>query len=448
MRPSEDLQTYLPTDELTDQITLVEVPLNFHFAFAKHQDNTTSQGYDAFEPTAEEIKSLKEAFHEYSVGLFEYLHEDKLGTFLSVMPTIDGIVFQPGVTHPVIVNTTFRVLYNESPEAAPDIAEVAEILQEAFTTDEFTYFYLWGRDDIWNSVTEITMKANIPEKEDETNASGPEAEVFATMVYDFSTDSTIEPKEEDFDELTALTQSYFTDLLTDLYTKTPDITFEGLVVTRHATTYDLTATPPVIVDFSFMIMLADDSAIHPSSDELFGIMKRNPFDAYIKVYLAPCNCFWSSLNRVGFLEFTGIETEAPAGKGSTVLLSMMHSFFPGMEVRPSEDDYKKLESATSAFFFETLTAYYANVTDMLMTTTNIDSQFYTEGFDDTTLQIDYNTTVVVPGRKSPAPEEILGVLQAAKFETFIMDYIWKEGYPWTNINGVMLLEQMPPPLSP
>ena len=152
------------------------------------------------------------------------------------------------------------------------------------------------------------------------------------------------------------------ELITDMamYTKTPDITFEGLVVTRHSTTYDLTATPPVIVHFLFMIMFTDDSAIYPSSDVLFGIMKANTFDAYIKVYLAPCNSFWSSLNCVGFLDINGIETEAPASLGSTVLSSMMHSFFPGMEVWPSKEDCEMLETATSAFFYETLTAYYMN----------------------------------------------------------------------------------------
>jgi hypothetical protein len=441
--PPEVDYTDSPTEEPdVQEPTLVEVPLTFQFAM----NNSTSQ-----EPTPEEIDTLKQAVHEYAVGLFEYLHEAKPGTFLSVTPTIDGVVVQPNQTHPLSVNTTFNVLYNESPETAPGAEEVAELLVSAYTTDEFMYFYLWGRDDIWNSVTDVAVTARVPEDsvETETSPPGPVTEVLATMVYDFSTDPTIEPTEDDFDQLTALTERFFTDELTDFYKDNPDLTFEGLVVTRHATTYDLGATPPVIIDFSFTVTFADNAVAYPSSDDLFTIMKANTFDAYINLYLAPCICFWSSVSRVGFLEYTAPETEAPANGSSAppAKSSVMYSFFPGMEIQPSEEDYESIEMATSAFFHEALTAHYADLTDMLMTTTHIESQFYNEGFDETTLQVDYNTTVVVPGGQSPPPEEVLGVLKAAQFETYIMDYLWKEGNPWTSINGILLTERIPPPLS-
>jgi hypothetical protein len=429
---------------------LVEVPLSFQFAFDMPDGNTTSEGLDALVPTPQEIETLMNALHEYAVGLFEYLHEEKPDTFLSVTPTIDSAAVHPdGTLH---ANTTFHVLYNESPETAPEAEEVAELLVDAFTTDEFMYFYLWGREDIWNTVTDVEVKAHVPEDSEgeETTPPGPEAEVLATMVYDFSADPTIEPTEGDFDQLTALTESYFTDLLTDLYKDNPMTNFEGMIVTRGATTYELGATPPVIVDFAFHIKFFETSVTYPSSEELFDAMAASMFDAYIRLYLAPCGCLWSPVNRVGFLEYVSPETEAPSSAGSAPVIktSMMHSFFPGMEVRPSEEDYVKLEMATSAFFHEALTAYYANVTDMLMTTTQIESQFYNEDFDSTSLQVDYNTNVALPGGESPSPEEVLGVLKAAQFETFIMDYIWKEGEPWTSINGVMLLERIPPPLTP
>jgi hypothetical protein len=441
----------MPTEEPSlQEPTLVKVPVTFHFAFA-NPENSTSQGQDVIEPTPEDFETLQQAIHEYAVGLFEYLHETKPGTFVSVTPTIDGAALDPDSTHPLTVNTTFDVLYNESPEAAPGAEEVADLLVDAFSTDEFMYFYLWGREDLWNSVSDVAVKAHVSEysEDTETTPPGPVAEVLATMVYDFSTDPTIEPTEGDFDRLTALTASFYTDLLTDLYKDNPDTDFEALVLTRHATTFDLGATPPVIVDYSFMIKFADNSVTYPSSDQLFAIMSGIPFDAYIKLYLAPCGCFWSAVNRVGFLEYTAPETEVPSSVGTALAVksSMMHSFFPGMEIRPSEEDYATLEKATSAFFHETLKAHYADVTDMLMTTTEIESQFYNEDLDETTLQVDYSTTVDVPGGESPPAEEVLGVLQAAQFETYIMDYLWKEGDPWTSINGVMLMERIPPPLS-
>ena len=175
-----DEPTYHPS-ELESQPTLVEVPVSFYFAFSEPAERRKLEEHDgSYEPTPEEIATFEGAIKEYAIGLFAYLHQAKPETLHSVTPTIDKVTITKGAEYPLQIDVTFHILYNEPPENTPDPAEVASILTTAFESEEFTYFYLWGRDDIWNNVTSIKVEPNIPEGTYEP--SSPDVNVFATML--------------------------------------------------------------------------------------------------------------------------------------------------------------------------------------------------------------------------------------------------------------------------
>lgn len=435
--------------------TLVEVPLSFYFAFEEKSERRRLDGHtekNVYEPTPVEIETLRSALMEYAVGLFEYLHEDNPETFYAVTPTIDKIVIHPGAPYPLQVDVTFHVLYNEAPEDAPDPEEVAAILAEAFTTDEFTYFYLWGREDIWNNVSDIKVEPNFEEVAEEPEMDDPVVNVTATMIYDFGVDPTSEPTEEEYDLLVTLTEDFFTDLLTEYYKDDTGTHFEALSIDRHATTFDLEATPPVIIDYSFKAEFEEDCEV-PSDDELFKTMAQTMFDDYIRLYLEPSESIWSTVDRVSLLEPAGPADESgttdPQKPASSVKVpaTMLHSYFPNMASRPSKENYETLEMVTNLFFIEALTKAYANNTgtDFTMAATEIEASFYDESAPEP-LVVDYATTVFAEG--SPLQQdEVFTILQSADYETYIMDYLWKEGEPWNNVNGVMYVARIPTPPS-
>ena len=447
--------TLYPTDT---EPTLVEVPLSFYFAFESHEGEDQGRryldGHVAYEPTPEEIATFEGAVTAYATGLFDYLHEENPGSFYSVTPTIDKIVVHKDAPYPLQVDVTFHVLYNEAPEDAPSKEEVASILEQAFESDEFIYFYMWGRNDIWNNVSSVTVEPNF-----ELTPPGvamPNVNVLATMLYDFTTDPTTEPTDEEYVTLVSLTQSFFTDVLTDLYKDDPDTDFEEIIVSRDATTFNVNATPPVVVDYSFAAKFNEDSLITPTSEELFKIMasgdQTNMFESYIRLYLAPSESVWNGVNRVGFLELTPPPGETdgtlpPPVSGLRIRGSMIHAFYDGGAVRPSQEDLDTVEMATNFFFIETLTNAYKNITgvNFTMASTSIESTFYTPNVPQP-LQIDYITEAQFEGSPS-TNEEVFQILFNADYMKYITEYLWSEGAPWSEINGVMYMERIAPPPS-
>ena len=116
--------------------------MTFYFAFEEPEERRRLEGHlNDFEPSPEEVETLKEALMEYAVGLFNYLHEAKPDTFYSVTPVIEEISLHPEEDYPLQVDVSFHVLYNEAPDDAPDPDEVASVLVGAFTTQEFIYYY-------------------------------------------------------------------------------------------------------------------------------------------------------------------------------------------------------------------------------------------------------------------------------------------------------------------
>ena len=424
--------------------------MSFYFAFEESGERRRLDGHTVYEPTPEEIETLKTALMEYAVGLFEYLHESKPDTFYSVTPIIDAVSIHPEEEYQLKVDVTFNVLYNEAPDDAPEPHEVAAVLVGAFTTPEFMHYYLWGHGDIWDHVSSVKVEPNLPDHPDE-EFSDPEADVYATMVYDFGIDPTSDASEADYDTLVSLTEAFFSDLLTDLYQDNADTNFEALSIERHATTFDLGSTPPVLIDFAFKVEFDEESAVIPSTDDLFSFMAQTMFDDYIRLYLEPSESIWSTVDRVGLLEYSppeGTDGEAgeplpPPQSGGQYPGSMIHSFFDGMASRPDKEAYDKLEMATNFFFIETLTKAFANnnVTTFLMATTEIASTFYDETAKEP-LQVDYVTSAFFEG-VGPDPDTVFSILEKADYNTYIMDFLWAEGEPWNNINGVMYMRRIP-----
>ena len=440
--------------------TLVEVPLSFYFAFESHENGSAGRGRRQLdghiytEPTPEEIAIFESAATTYATGLFDYLHDENPEAFYSVTPVIDKVVIHKGDPYPLQVDVTFHVLYNEAPEDAPSIEEVGEILKAAFESEEFTYFYLWGRNDIWNNVADVKVEPNYD------STSPPvmsDVKVLATMLYDFTSDPETEPTDEEYNTLVDLTQSFYMDVLTDLYKDNPDTEFEMVTVSRNSATFDKNTTPPVTVDYSFEVEFDDSSLITPTSEELFQIMaagdQMNMFESYINLYLGPSESLWSGVNRVSFLqlflppgEITGPSLPPPA---SALIIpgTMIHSFYDGGAAEPTETDLAKIEMITNAFFTETLTAAYGNKTetDLTSSSTTIAATFYTP-MAPQPLHIDYDTEVSFEG-VGPTTEEVFQILFEADYMTYITERLWKEGEPWNQVNGVMYMERIAPPSS-
>jgi hypothetical protein len=433
------------TDEPTEypgilEPILVQVPMTFYFKFEETAQNRT------YQLAPEEIEMFKTVVMEYAVGLFTYLHQAKPDTFYSVTPVIDAVMTDPNAEYPLQIEVTFDVLYNEAPEDAPGPEEVAAVLVNAFITQEFVWYYLWGSDSIWDSVASIQVLPRLAE----AAASDPVVGVLATMVYSFGVPPTVEATEADYEILVSLTEQFFSDMLTDLYKANAETTFASLFIERQATTFDLTATPPVLIDFAFHVAFDENSAVVPSSDFLFTVMAQTMFDDYIRLYLEPSESIWSTVNRVTLL---GLLPPAPGPDEGLVLPpppfrlrgTMIHSFFENMAVKPGKEDYDKLELATNVFFADTLTDAFTDnpETIFLSATTQIDSTVYDETAREP-LQVNYDTSVLFEG-VPPDEYEVFTILQTADFQTYIMDYLWPQGEPWTGINGVMYVEQIPAP---
>lgn len=438
--------------------TLVEIPLSFYFAFESHEDEGEGQarrkldGHLPVEPTPEEITIFENAATTYATGLFDYLHEGNPGSFYSVTPVIDKVVVTKSAPYPLQVDITFHVLYNEAPEDVPSVDEVAEILTAAFESEEFTYFYMWGRNDIWNNVADVRVEPNY-----DSLVVMTDVKVLATMLYDFTTDPTTEPTADEYDTLVSLTQSFFMDVLADLYKDDPDTIFETVTATRTAVTFDGNSTPPITVDYSFEVEFDDSSLITPTSEELFQIMaagdQTDMFESYIRLYLEPSESVWNGVNRVSFLQLFLPPGDVlgdgliPPASGFIVPGSMIHSFYDGGAVEPTEADLAKVEMVTNAFFMETLTAAYANQTgtDLTSSTTTIVESFFTPEAPQP-LHIDYNVAVSFEGIP-PTSEEVFQILFDADYMTYITQRLWNEGSPWSEVNGVMYMERIAPPQS-
>ena len=436
--------------------TLVEVPLSFYFAFESHEAEGEGQarrkldGHLPVEPTPEEIAIFESAATTYATGLFDYLHEENPGTFYSVTPVIDKVVVTKSAPYPLQVDITFHVLYNEAPEDSPSVDEVAEILTAAFESEEFTYFYLWGRNDLWNNVADVRVEPNY-----DSPVVMTDVKVLATMLYDFTTDPATEPTAEEYDILVSLTQSFFMDVLDDLYKDDPDTQFETVTATRTATTFDGNSTPPITVDYSFEVEFDDASLITPTSAELFQIMaagdQTNMFESYIRLYLGPSESLWNGVNRVSFLQLflppgEVLDPALPPAVGAMLIPgSMIHSFYDGGAVEPTEADLAKVEMVTNAFFIETLTAAYGNQTgtNLSSSSTTIAATFFTPEAPQP-LHIDYDTEVAFEGIV-PDAAEVFQILFDADYMTYITQRLWNEGSPWSEVNGVMYMERIAPP---
>jgi hypothetical protein len=386
---------------------------------------------------------------------------------LSVTPVIDRVIVADGERYPLRVDVTFDLLYNESPANAPQSEEIGAILQDAFTSEEFIYFYLWGRADIWDGVSSVQVIA----RSDEPGSgggleepTGPNVDVFATMLYDFGTDPTSPPTDSDYTQLVAQTKTFFTDVLTSVYRDNPDTTFLDVVVTREATMYDITATPPVAIDYKFEVQFDPSSSFFPSSSELFDILsagdQMNFFESYIRVYLQQNGGFWEAVSRVGFLEMVEEDTPPPGQVGEVgevyqvgtpvsafrIVSSMIYSFFPGTASRPSKEEYETLGMVTDLFFVETLRSAFSTnpAVDFHGAVSVLDGSYYTQGSAEP-LQVDFAVEMNFGGAGPESYEQVFDILQTADYEDYIMNYLWNEGEPWNNINGVMFVERIPPP---
>jgi len=431
--------------------------MSFYFSFGEHEARRRLDADDTYEPTPEEVATFEGAAKEYATGLFEYLHSDKPATFVSVTPIVEKVVIKKGSAYPLQIDVVFHILYNESPENAPDAEEVASILETAFASEEFSYFYLWGRDDIWNSVTSVKAEPNFPEgtyPEDSVPGGpvSPDVSVYGTMIFDFNTDPAQQPTEADYATLDSLIQSFYTDVMSDLFKDNPDTGFEEIIVTRESATFNTSATPPVVADYTFEVKFDSNSLIVPSSEDVFKVMaagdQTNMFESFIRVYLAPSQSNWSAVNRVSFVELMPLAGEVPlppAQSAVRVVASMIYSFFLGTATRPEKAAYDKLQMATNLFFLETLTNAFQNTEiNFRMSTTTLESSFYTEGVPEP-LQVDFDTQAFFEGDVIPDPETVFEVLELADYESYIKNVLWPEGSPWNNVNGVMYTQRIQPP---
>jgi len=435
--------------------------VSFYFTFEEgvggyqsenKQGQRNSDGHFIYEPTPPELATFEKAATAYATGLFDYLHENDPGSFHSVTVSIDDTVVQPNDAYPLRVDVVFDVLYNEIPEDAPSAEEVTAILKEAFESDEFNYFYLWGRHDIWNNVSGVVVVSNIESRP--PDVSLPTNTVYGKMLYDFSVDPSVEPTQEDYATLTTLTENFFTDILSDLYQNDPDSDFQDISATRDATSFDSNATIPVTVDFIFEVQFSEDSLITPSSEDITKIMAagdpESGFGSYISLYLSPSNSTWSTVSRVTFVDDTPIldipELSELPGRASAFVIpgTMIHSFYDGKAVEPTEADIARLEMATSAFFLDTLTNLYTNNPDRSLdeSSTSIDESYYTHNAPQP-LRVDYSTSVSFLGLP-PDSDVVFQALRDANYTTYIAEYLWTRGAPWNEINGVMYMERLAP----
>lgn len=422
-----------------------------------------------YEPTAAEINTLKGALKEFAVQLFDSLHANNPQAFLSVTPEIDRVTVLAGERYPLRVDVTFVLLYNEAPENAPKPQEIEVILQDAYTSKEFIYFYLYGNNDIWSNVSSVQVVARPSESgsgSEPSTSPGPNVDVYATMLYDFAADPSRPPTENDYADLTLETKKFYKDVLTAVYRDNPLIMFNDIIVTQEAQTYDINATPPVVIDFKFEVQFAPSSQTFPSSSALFDIMakgdQQNYFDNYIQVYLQQSGSYWSDVDRVGFLESVQDQTTHPMMAGIlpsippvmvgippsvyTVESSMIYSFFPTTASRPTKNNYDKLGTATNTFFVKTLTNAFQNRSEAGFETASstVDGSFYSEGLPEP-VQVDFSIQVTFEGTGPNSQQELFDILQGGNYTDYIMNYLWPEGAPWNNVNGVMFTERMPPP---
>ena len=402
------------------------------------------------------MATLETAIKKYADELFAYLHEENPEAFVSATPVIDRVIVSEGERYPLRVDVTFNLLYNEAPEDAPRPEEVGAILQDAFTSEEFIYFYLWGRRDMWDNVSSVQVVA----RPDEPNVapeepSGPNVDVYATMLYDFGVDPTQPPSEEDYATVVAQTKTFFRDVLTSVYRDNTYTTFLDVIITREATMYDISITPPVAIDFKFEVQFDPSSEIFPSSSELFDIMaagdQMNFFDSYIRVYLQQNGGFWAAVSRVGFLETPKEEAPPPGEIGVPtsayrIRSSVIYSFFPGTASRPSKENYDTLGMVTNFFFTETLRAAFNNTpaVGFQSASSTLEGSYYTEGSAEP-LQVDFTIEIYFEGAGVESEERLFNILQTGNYEDYIMNYLWPEGAPWRNINGVMFIERIAPP---
>ena len=257
------------------------------------QDNAPSRGrniqasvsyefdLDVTQPSESEIFRLELATSAFYIGVFSERYRDNPNTrFRLVVARVDNLIYDPTAIPPIEIEWDFDVTFAQNSAIIPPQEEILEVIEsDEDTLEEYVDIYLRNTDDVWSSVSRVTIDAI--QLESETSTFVPDLDLFAvtpvdvTMIFGLSSGSTIaiEPGDEEYNQLAAAAETFYTALLSPIYPlgQESELATVTAVVTGHLFASG-GSTPTLQVNYEFLVYFSPDSTDIPEPQDILDVM--------------------------------------------------------------------------------------------------------------------------------------------------------------------------------